>query len=117
MLQSHDRFKRPQLYLHGERVGHDAVHRVFCEGVEVFVRSSHELRLQSVSAPTVVLEHEEIQLHGQIWNNKEKLILRVAALLLVMRAGTLFYLISKACIKISLLKEQKANHTKEIYKT
>lgn len=73
--QSHERFKRLQLYLHGERVGHDAVHRVFCEGVEVFVRSSHELRLQSVAAPAVVLEHEEIQLRGQIWNNKEKLIL------------------------------------------
>lgn len=53
-------------YLHGEHVGHDAVHRVFCEGVKVFVRPPHELGLQSVAAPAVVLEHEEVQLHGQI---------------------------------------------------
>ena len=72
MLQTHERFRLRQPYLHGERVGHDAVHRVFCEGVEVFVRSSHELRLQSVAAPTVVLEHEEVQLHGQIWNKKNQ---------------------------------------------
>lgn len=36
----------------------------------MFVWPSHELRLQSVAAPAVVLECEEIQLHGQIWNKK-----------------------------------------------
>lgn len=57
--------------LHGEGVGHDAVHGVFCEGVKVFVWSSHELRLQSVAASPVVLEHEEIQLHRQVCNSDQ----------------------------------------------
>lgn len=57
-------------YLHGESVGHDAVHRVFGEGVEVFVRPPHELRLQSVAAASVVLKHEEVELHGQIWSTR-----------------------------------------------
>lgn len=55
-------------YLDRQGVSYDAIHRVFGEGVKVFVRSSHELRLQSVAAPTVVLKHEEVQLHGQIWS-------------------------------------------------
>lgn len=61
------------LYLDRQGVSYDAIHRVFCEGVKVFVWSSHELRLQSVAAPTVVFKHEEIQLHGQIWNKGAKI--------------------------------------------
>lgn len=61
------------LYLDRQGVGHDAIHRVFCEGVKVFVWSSHELRLQSVAAPPIVFKHEEIQLHGQIWNERAKI--------------------------------------------
>lgn len=61
------------LHLHRECVGHNAVHRVFCKGVEVFVRPSHELRLQSVAAAAVVLKHEEVELHGQIWSRKSEL--------------------------------------------
>lgn len=57
-----------QHYLDRQGVSYDTIHRVFCEGVKVFVRSSHELRLQPVATPAIVFEHEEIQLHGQIWN-------------------------------------------------
>lgn len=56
--------KGKPLHLHREGVGYDAIHCVFCERVEVFVWSSHELGLKSVAAPTVVLKHEEIQLRG-----------------------------------------------------
>lgn len=68
-LQSHHRGNTVKpAYLDGQGVSYDAIHRVFCEGVKVFVRSSHELRLQPVAAPAIVFEHEEIQLHGQICN-------------------------------------------------
>lgn len=60
------------LYLYWEGVCYDAVHCVFCEGVEMFVWASHELGLKSVAAPTVVLKHEEIQLHGKIWKKRAK---------------------------------------------
>lgn len=61
------------LYLDRQGVGNDAVHRVFREGVKVFVWASHELRLQSVATPAVVFKHEEVQLHRQIWNKGAKM--------------------------------------------
>lgn len=57
-------------HLDRECAGDDAIHCVFSEGVKVFVWPSHELRLQSVAAATVVLKHEEIELRGKIWNTR-----------------------------------------------
>lgn len=57
-------------YLDRQSVGHDAVHCVFSEGVKVFVRPPHELRLQSVATASVVLKHKEVELHGQIWSTR-----------------------------------------------
>ena len=59
-------------YLDRESVGDNAVDCVLCKRVEVFVRPSHELGLQPVSAAAVVLIHEEIQLCGKVWNRQRK---------------------------------------------
>lgn len=59
-----------EVYLHRERVSYDAIHCVFCKWVKMLVRPPHELRFQPVAAAAVVLEHEEVQLHGKIWDTK-----------------------------------------------
>lgn len=50
----------PIQYLNLDGVSHNAIHYVLSEGVKVFVRAPHELRLQQVAAVAVTLEHTHV---------------------------------------------------------
>lgn len=50
-----------------DSIGDYPIHYVFCERVKVFVRPSHELRLQQVAAAAIVLKHTHVQLHREVW--------------------------------------------------
>lgn len=53
-------------YLDFNCVGYDAIHNVHSEGVKVFVRASHELRLQQITTVAIIFKHPHVQLHRQV---------------------------------------------------